>query len=219
MNCTVPGCQKAAGRYGQLCPKHIARKRTQGHPEQEPVGRYELRPWCRAVRPVIARNRDREAMKITEERWQHLLARCIPLTDGRDNRGIVHWPTTQAARALLQATKEAAFEEVLETVAALVLLRDTNPRRFRSDEAFNVQLARAVRRLGTTAVAWGWDQKAGKSRGVYRTFPRRSSLALAEMVLEAIGLTVGRIVATVKAEAERKARHEGHYRAALAEIA
>lgn len=219
MNCIVPGCQTAAGRYGQLCPKHIARKRTQGHPEQEPVGRYELRPWCRAVRPVIDRNRDREAIKITEERWQQLLAHCVPLTDGGDTGGHVHWPTTNAARGLRQATVDATFDAILETVSALVLLRETNPRRFRSDEAFNVQLARAVRRLGTTAVAWGWDQKAGKQRGVYRTFPRRASLALAEMVMEAIGPTVGRIVATVKAEQERKARHEGHYRSALAEIA
>lgn len=219
MNCFVSGCQREAGKYGHLCPKHAMRKRRQGHPQQDPVKRHELRPWCREVRPVLDRNRRREAIKITEERWEALLARCPALVDGRDTGGIVHWPTVQAAKALLQAAKDASFEAVLETVSAMLLLRDTDPRRFKSDDALRVQLARAVRRLGTTAVAWGVDQKTGKTRGVYRTFPHRASLVLAEMVLEAIGPAAGRIVATVKAEAERKARHEGQYRAALAEIA
>ncbi len=218
MYCNVPGCHATAGRYGRLCPKHVARKRSQGHPEQEPIGRFELRPWCRAVRPVIDRNRHREALKITEERWQNLRDRCALLADGSDKGGIVYWPTTQAARALLKATEDAKFDAVLETVSAMVLLRDTNPGRFKSDEAFSVQLARVVRRLGTTAVAWGWDRKTGKTRGVYRVFPRLASLELADMVLDAVGPTVGRIVATVKAEAELEARREGHYRAALAEI-
>jgi hypothetical protein len=168
---------------------------------------------------VLDRNRHRDAIKITEERWEALLARCPALTDGRDTGGTVHWPTVHAARALLQAAKDAPFEAVLETVSAVLLLRDTDPRRFKSDDALRVQLARAVRRLGTTAVAWGYDHKTGKTRGVYRAFPHRASLVLADMVLETIGPAAGRIVATVKAEVDRKARDEGQYRAALAEIA
>ncbi len=219
MLCFVAGCQRTATTYGHLCPKHTAHQRTYGHPEQVPVRRLELRPYREAVRPIIARNRTTDALKITEERWTELLRRCGPVAAGTDGRTAFHRPTTAAAQALVKLGKEASFDDVLETVAAVLLLQERNPRRFKSDRAFSVELARAVRGLGTLAVATQWDQKAGKVRGVYRRFPLPASLALAELVVTAIGMTAKRIVATVQAEEARKVRLEGEYRASLEGIA
>ncbi|MCA3247357.1 MAG: hypothetical protein ING29_12870 [Azospirillum sp.] len=178
----------------------------------------ELRPYRQAVRPIIARNRTTDALMITEERWTETLRRCGAYAE-TDGRTVFHRPTKQAAQALVKLGNEAAFDAVLETVAAMLLLQERDPRRFKSGRAFSVELARVVRRLGTLAIVSQWDQRAGRVRGVYRRFPLPASLALAELVTTAIGLAAKRIADTVQAEEARKVRLEGEYRASLEGIA
>ncbi len=218
MHCKAPGCTREAGRYGRLCPMHIVRQRTHGHPQQAPVNRKELYPWLDSVRPIIDRNRHKDGIKIAEERWIELLKRCGNYAVHGDGKGHVNHAVRKACESLCALAREATFEEVFETVAALLALQAYEPRRFVSDAAFSVQLARSLRRLGTTSVGSYYDRNTGKMRGVYRKYPRHASLYLARLVIEAIGGAAMCISKAVLSDWERTARLNGQYLASLAEI-
>lgn len=218
MHCSVPGCRAARSRIGPLCRNHVARKRRQGHPEQTPVSSLELRPYRVLARDVIARWATHDAIKITAERWERLCEQARASVTVAESGRPVDTVDLRAARAVLKITDAAPFNVVLEVVAALVLLRDTERHRVKDDLAFHVQLARLLRKLGRVGLGTYWDQKANRVRGVYRDFPVRAALLLANRTLDAIGPTAGRIVTTVKAAKAREERLEGGYRAALAEL-
>lgn len=209
--CNAVGCGKPTGRYGPYCGKHAARRRSQGHVDQSPVSRRELVPYLAIVRPIIARNRHTEAMRITKARWERHLEDCRAVME----RATVHWPTWHAARAILSVAQEVGFEAVLETVCAAFLFVRRDQHRFRSDEAFAVQHARLVRRLGTTAVGTKADPRTGKAEGVYRAFPLNASITLHDTIVQVIGPLVARIIRA--AEAEKQEAES--YRETLKEIA
>jgi hypothetical protein len=157
-------------------------------------------------------------MKLTAERWERLCEQARASVAAAESGRPVDTVDLRAARALLKIDSAAPFDAVLEVVAALVLLRDTEGHRVKGDGAFVIQLARCLRKLGRVDVATYWDQRANRVRGVYRDFPVRAAMLLANRTLDAIGPTAGRIVATVKAAAAHEERLEGRYRAALAEL-
>jgi len=209
--CNATGCGKPTGRYGRHCSKHSARRRSQGHVDQSPVSRRELAPYLAIVRPIIARNRNTEAMRITKARYERHLENCLAVTEA----ATVHWPTWHAARALLSAAQKADFGAVLETVCAVFLFREREQHRFRSPEAFAVQHARLVRRLGNTAVGTKVNATTGKAENVHRAFPLNASVTLHNTIVRVIGPLVAQIVKQAAVERQEAA----DYREALAEVA
>ncbi len=77
--------------------------------------------------------------------------------------------------------------DVIETVLAMYVMQDQEPRRFKSDQAFRTQLVRRVRGLTRlNADAWT-DAKTGKRKLVYRDLSQRTVTIMGGWIAEALG--------------------------------
>ena len=113
------------------------------------------------------------------------------------------------------------MQEAIETVIAVYVMQEIEPRRFRSGRAFRFQLVRRLRRLTDVNVGEYWDQTAGRTKRVYRDLPPRVTEVFARIVTETIGgpcmhLAQRAIGGREKAEAQQRARQR--LNDALAEV-
>ena len=79
----------------------------------------------------------------------------------------------RVAEEVAKLAKEAKALDVWRSVAALVMLWQREPHRFRSDRAFYVQTARVLRRLGDVNVGAFWCNREKRVRRIYRDPPCR----------------------------------------------
>jgi hypothetical protein len=61
------------------------------------------------------------------------------------------------------------------------------PRTFKSDQAFNYQLARRVRSLSNVNAGEYWDNNTKKTKRVYRDIPPKTLSVLAEYLKDIFG--------------------------------
>jgi hypothetical protein len=123
-----------------------------------------------------------------------------------------------AAREVVKLGEEVKPREVVEVTCAVVVMWVIEPRRFRSDDAFWVQLARRVR--GLTDVNFGerWDNVRGKVRRCYRELTPRASITLGRWLAETLGAGGQHIARLQQAEWDRKAKEAAELREALAKL-
>ena len=95
----------------------------------------------------------------------------------------------------MKLADEVAARDVWKTVVALYLLRRADPRRFRSDRAFQFQLQRRVRALAPISQGTYWDEKTGKVKKVFRDHTPRT--------LEQIGVWLQQLFGPVGVHFER----------------
>jgi hypothetical protein len=79
-----------------------------------------------------------------------------------------------AARELATLGDAVSAREVVVCTLAMFVMWEMEPRKFRSDDAFRMRLARRVRRLTEANAAHYFDHIAGKSKRVCRD-PRRGA--------------------------------------------
>ena len=87
------------------------------------------------------------------------------------------------------------------------LWREWEPRRFRTDRAFTVQLVRRVRALGNVSAGSYYDHRTDKVRRVYRELTPRAVLALGAWITEALG-GPGLRLARMDVQTEERKREE-----------
>jgi hypothetical protein len=90
----------------------------------------------------------------------------------------------------------------VEVVAAMVIMEIMDPRWFKTDQAFWIQLARRVRSLTDLHVAEGWDNK----RLRYHEFSPKAAIFLGHWLATAFGAGGQGIAKAEQAERDRKAR-------------
>ena len=124
-----------------------------------------------------------------------------------------------AAREVVKLGGEVKPREVVEVTCAVVVMWELEPRRFRSDDAFWVQLARRVR--GLTDVNFGerWDNVRGKVRRCYRELTPRANITLGRWLAETLGVGGQHIARWQQAEWDRKAKEAQELREALSKLA
>ena len=116
-------------------------------------------------------------------------------------RAMCRWEVG-AARLILMVTDDVDAREVIETVAAMALLRERDPRRFQDDAAFMVQCCRRFAGLTDRWAGQYWSEKTGSMHKVYHDVPRRTALLLGRYLMVAIGC-IGIYMAKAQAERER----------------
>src|SRR4051812_24186519 len=187
MVCRVSGCGQRASRYGALCNKHKINDRRHGHPEQEGITAAVLKPYLRMARGLTERNAEKDIWPLLDDQWQAVMAQSQAYMDrylaGQPGIAIER----RAHSEIAKVGREVETREVIETVIALYLMQEIEPRRFRSDRAFRFQLVRRLRRLTDVNAGEYWDQDAGKVKRVYRDLPPRVAEVFARIVIEAIG--------------------------------
>jgi hypothetical protein len=202
--CTVSGCRAGVSGYGRLCTSHKARDRRHGHPQQEGVTKAQLKPFLKLARGRIKKNAQSALWGQLEARWEALVKVSRDgLAEYAKGTPHVRWDRV-AATEIVKLAGDVPARAVIETVIALYLMADYNPRRFRSDRAFLVQLARRVRALTQRNVGMYWDQKDGRSKRVYRDQVPKAAVVLGKWLAEAFGVVGLKVAELERQEADAR---------------
>ena len=174
--------------FSTLCEAHKKALRRHGEATQTGVTVHQLRPYMARVVARQAKNQDNQSWAILRARW----AACVA-----DARRDIEVAEAGAAfvRHHLDASLQVAHlgtsvepDEVMRVALAMFQYREDQPRRFRSDRAFDFQLARRVRGLSTQNAGSYWDDKMKRSKRVYKDMSPRVVEVLAGTLKDAFGL-------------------------------
>lgn len=216
--CAVPGCAESAAGYSSLCQQHKQTQRRHGSPTQVGITGRELRPYAALAEARRARNPDSDAWGILEARWGAIEAACRETLRRYAEGHVSNRIALQAANLLCKVGESAAPWTVVRTVLGMYLLRDQQPRRIISDEAFDFQLTRQVVRLAPANAGTYWDQSKGRAKSVYRDIPPRVIKALVVPLKEAFGATGLMLASKEREEDQRKAEDRRRLENALGSL-
>lgn len=197
--CRSSGCgRNAASRFGAYCHSHRSRRRRHGAVDQEAITKADLKGYREIVRHRIAKNKDNATWDKLKAMWSSLIAEAqTVLADWRSGRAMPIFKKTTADE-LIKLSSAVRAEHVIETVLALYLLQDAEPRRIKSDAAFLTQMVRRVRGL-TQLNAGTWTDGTGKAKSAYRE--------VSPKVVECLGMKLARAfgpVGVIMAKLERR---------------
>ena len=174
--CEVVGCLENTTGWSTLCEAHKRAKRRHGHAEQEGVTGHELKPYLMRVAARRAKNAGNPLWQLLRGRWEAL---------------------TGHAEATLAGYASGAVAVSYERQTA----QQDRPGRFRSDQAFNYQLARRVRGLARANAGSHWSAKEGREKRTQRDIPPKVLACLAESLRVAFGVPGLKLAAMDKADA------------------
>lgn len=185
--CHASGCTGQTTGYSTLCDHHKQAQRRHGHPAQTAVSSQELRPYIALVENRRKKNPSSDAWAILATRWEAIVQRSREVLARYSSGQPAHRATVAAAHHLKTVAENSESWDVVRTALAIYLLQDAEPRRFRSDAAFDYQLVRRVIRLAPVNAGTYWDNQRGKVKKVYRDVPPRVTEAIAAALKEAFG--------------------------------
>ncbi|MCP5239687.1 MAG: hypothetical protein H6949_07685 [Zoogloeaceae bacterium] len=205
--CSVPLCPEPIAGYGALCNRHKSIRRRHGHPEQSGITVQELTPYRKRVKNRMQRNSENQAWSILAQRWE----RVIDAAKAQDDEAQAGKPFVsymrEAGHELVKLSNEVPVEALVETALAMFLMQEEQPRRFKSDAAFDAQLARRARALTDTNAGTYWDDKTKRTKRVYRDVTPRTLAVIAEYLKAAFGVA-GLYVARLERKEQDRNKNE-----------
>lgn len=207
-HCRVPGCTRtAASSFAAYCAPHRAALRRHGAPDQKAITKARLSPYLAIVRKRIAKNADNIAWVSLDDRWRALVQHAEQIVaDFALGKAGSRFERV-AAQEVVKLSSEVEARSVVEVTAALVLLQEFEPRVFRSDNAFWLQLARRVRSLTDLHFGESWDNRRQRVRRHYRDMTPRAAIVMGRWLAAALGIG-GKHIARVEVEERDKTARE-----------
>jgi hypothetical protein len=147
-----------------------------------------LKPYIELVRKRFQANPDSNAMAETEKRWFDLIRQCQSVVVSYYQGHPSQRNRREASQELIKIAEEVSTVDVIETVLAMYLLADSDPRRFRSDEAFLYQVVRRVRALTEVNVGRWYDYKTQRNKRVYRDLTPKTTQQMGTMLISTLGV-------------------------------
>jgi len=206
--CRVPGCTaEASSRYNPYCSNHKARLRRHGAVDQEGITATNLKPYLGKVRARVEKNRDNPAWSQLDGRWLGVVdhARTVIASYERGKASIRY--EVKAAHEVVKVAQTVSPREVVEVVLSMFMMQELEPRRFRNDDAFRVQLTRRVRALANVNAGEFYDHRTNKTRRVYRELPSKAVAMIGYWLVQAFG-AAGVRIARMEREDEERERNE-----------
>ncbi len=205
--CSAPQCPDTAAGFGALCNRHKAIRRRHGHPEQSGITVQELAPYRKRVKQRMEKNQGHQAWSILAQRWEMVIdAAKAQEAEAQRGRPFVSYER-EACQELVKLAREVPVETLTETVLALFLMQEEQPRRFKSDAAFDAQVARRARALTDTNAGSYWDDKAKRTKRVYRDVAPRTLAVIAQHIKAAFGVA-GLYVARLEQRENEQAKNQ-----------
>lgn len=217
--CRATGCNNPTdSRYAVFCTAHKVRLRRHGAVDQAGITEAVLSPYRSLVQARVKRNEGSPLWGQLEARWGTVVAhgQGIKAAFERREAGIAF--ERRAADEVVKLGTEVEARKVVETALALFILREDQPRRFRSDAGFRAQLVRRVRALTDVNAGTYWDDKAGKVRRVYRDMPPRAVVVMGQWLAEAFGGAGMHLAKLEERDRQEKARETQELHVALEEL-
>ena len=187
-SCKVTGCPCPTTRWGTLCNTHKCRQRRHGHPEQRGVTKAYLRQYIKLVRDHVTRNTANPVWGQLDNLWCVLVDECARELAEERRLGLARVIYGREARQQLERLKGIVKpREAIETILAMFLMWEFEPRQFRSDDAFRFQLVRRVRGLSEVNAGTWYDHGSRRVRRVYRDLRPKATRALAGYLVNTFG--------------------------------
>ncbi|HXE23088.1 MAG TPA: hypothetical protein VN617_12255 [Rhodoferax sp.] len=203
--CAATGCQGPTSGYSTYCERHKRAQRRHGHVHQDGVTVPELKPYRDRVAARRKKNPANPAWEILETRWMAVAAHAAETLKGHAaGRPGVRYAVL-AADHIQRLADAVPHQVVTETALAMFVMREVQPNRFRSDRAFDFQLARRVRALTDANAGSYYDQGTGKLKRVYRDVLPGTLECLAGSLKEAFGVAGLRLAELDKKDDQRQA--------------
>jgi hypothetical protein len=205
--CRAPGCSRpAASSFAVYCAAHRTANRRHGDPNQKAVTKAQLKPYLKIVKARIGRNPEHVAWVALDNRWRALVDHAeAVVARAMSGAAGVGWHRL-AAQEVIKLSKAVKPREVVEVVAAMVAMWDLEPRVFRSDDAFWMQLARRVRGLSDMHIGERWDFKRNRVRRCYRELTPKAAVQMGRWLAEMLGAGGQAIARLERAAREKKAK-------------
>jgi hypothetical protein len=217
--CRAPGCrERAASRFAAYCPAHRTALRRHGAPDQKAITNVHLKPYLKLVKARISKNPEHVAWVLLDERWRALVdhAHGIIADYARGRAGSRF--ERAAANEVVKLAGDVEPRAVVVVTAAMVVMQELDPRQFRSDRAFWVQLARRVRALTDRHIGERWDNARGRVRRCYRELTPRAALILGRWLAETLGIGGMQIARLHLAERQKQAQEREQLHDALSRL-
>jgi hypothetical protein len=216
--CRVPGCNRpAASSHAVYCSAHRTANRRHGDPAQKAITKAQLKPYLKLVKARIGKNPEHIAWVALDDRWRLLVDHAEAVVAKFMTEAGPRWRLL-AAREVIKLAKVVKPRDVVEVVAAMVVMQEFEPRAFRSDDAFWQQLARRVRSLSDLHIGERWDFKRNRVRRVYREMNPQAAVCLGHWLAEMLGAGGQHIARVERAAREKKAKEARELYEALATL-
>lgn len=217
--CRAPGCGKPATRYGHFCTTHKSRWRRHGDVGQMGITKEVLKPYTDLVRARIKKNAGNPTWTTCDDRWRAVVAHARGILGDADRGAAGSRNERVAAKAIVKLGADIEPRVVVETVLAMYMLMDLEPRRFRSDGAFRRQLVRRVMRLSEVNVAEWYDHQTGRMKRAYRDFTPGASDIIAGWLVETLGMVGLHLAKLHRADIEKSQQQRAEFHKALTDLA
>jgi hypothetical protein len=217
--CRAPGCQTpTSSRFSIYCSRHQSRLRRQGDVAQEAIGKAALKSYVKRVRERIEKNPDSPAWGRLDARWGAIVghAEGILAAARRGVAGASYQRT--AAHEVIKLNAAVKPREIVETVLALFMLHQDQPRRIRSDQAFRTQLVRRTRGLSDVNAGTWFDAASGRTKRAYRELTPRATATLGQWFADAFGGSGLHLAKLERDDQEARQRDAQELRDALGEL-
>jgi hypothetical protein len=146
-----------------------------------------LKTYLKRVRQRIAKNPDSAAWGQLEARWLAVVehAKSVIAAFHSGKAGVRY--VRKAAEEVIKVGEAATPRDVVETVLAVFVMQELDPRRFRSDPGFRFQLVRRLRALADVNAGQRYDHRSGKVRRVYRELTPRAVATIGQWLADTFG--------------------------------
>ncbi|TVM36579.1 hypothetical protein [Oceanidesulfovibrio marinus] len=201
--CEVPGCYAFRQKLGRYCEHHDRVNERTGHPQGRVIRKGELRPYAARAAEFIKEQHQHRGVQAALE-W------ITELLHNAEDPGELHRRSLPSQRVGKWFHKMhlagITEEEVLATVVGMYLLRELDPRQFKSDRHFRHMLAIRVLRLVPAPFIQAWCQ--GEGRRLYHRIGVKMREHLADRLNAALGLLALRMAREIKKRMEEEQRRE-----------
>lgn len=180
-----------------------------------------LRPYVRSVVDRMKRKPEAKIWPNLRERWQTLAKACradIQNTATENGRTEPVRRRRDAAAVIVRLADDVAADEVIKVALGIYLMRHYEPRRFRSDASFNMQLVRRIRGLTDTAFGRWTDPATGRTKRAAKELPWRTAEIVAELLIACFGVAGLALVKVEQTEEEPKRTAVTAHSEAIAEM-
>ena len=203
--CRAPGCgTPAASGFSPYCSAHRANLRRHGATDQKAITKTHVKPYLTLVKTRISKNPHSPAWTNLEARWRALVDAAEGIVAEYERGRPQPRPQRIAAYEVMKLGNTAEPRAVVEMAMAMVLMRELNPRLFRSDRAFWVQLCRRVRGLTDLNFGERYVHATGKVKRCYRDLSPQAGIILGRWLAETLGVGGLHLARLEQADHERQ---------------
>ena len=199
--CEVVGCRDNTTGWSTLCEAHKRAKRRHGHAEQAGVTGHELKPYLKRIAARRAKNAGNPLWQLLRGRWEALTGHAEATLAGYASGAAAVSYERQTAEQLMTLRDAVPGDLVIDAALAMYSYGEDRPGRFKSDQAFNFQLARRVRGLARANAGSHWSATEGRVKRTQRDIPPRVLACLAESLRVAFGVPGLKLAAMDKTDA------------------